>query len=106
MLFLRNVQGSFAENQKLQLLRSTYQKAVATPLLGVESVWKEYNQFENVSIVTITDSSRLSIPKEFVIFSLWKHIGNNINVHVHVYETTMHIIITMAAQFISWVCKS
>ena len=48
---LRNVMGSFAENQKLQLLRSTYQKAVATPLLGVENVWKEYNQFENVSTV-------------------------------------------------------
>ena len=73
VLFLRNVQGSFAENQKLQLLRSTYQKAVATPLLGVESVWKEYNQFENVRIITITDSSLL-----FNIFSLWKHIGNTL----------------------------
>ena len=50
---LRNAHGSFAENQKLQLLRSTYQKAVATPLLGVENVWKEYNQFENVSTINI-----------------------------------------------------
>lgn len=49
---VRNAHGSFAENQKLQLLRSTYQKAVATPLLGVENVWKEYNQFENVSTIT------------------------------------------------------
>lgn len=71
MFCFRNVQGSFAENQKLQLLRSTYQKAVATPLLGVENVWKEYNQFENVSIVTMADSNLVFNTKAILEFSFF-----------------------------------
>lgn len=45
----REAQGTFAENQKAQTLRQAYQKAVVTPIMSLEQLWKEYNIFENVS---------------------------------------------------------
>lgn len=39
--------GSYAENQKITAIRKVYHKGVATPMLHVESLWKDYMTFEN-----------------------------------------------------------
>ncbi|KAJ2781623.1 mRNA 3'-end-processing protein rna14 [Coemansia javaensis] len=39
-------QMSYEEQQKTDLLRETYQRAVAIPLLRVEEIWKGYDAFE------------------------------------------------------------
>ncbi|KAI6649345.1 Cleavage stimulation factor subunit 3 [Oopsacas minuta] len=38
--------GTFAETQKTNQLRKTYQRAIATALQGVENIWKSYSDFE------------------------------------------------------------
>lgn len=47
--FLRSVEavGSYAENQKITAVRRVYQKAVITPIVGIEQLWKDYIQFEH-----------------------------------------------------------
>ncbi|KAJ2081085.1 mRNA 3'-end-processing protein rna14 [Coemansia sp. RSA 988] len=37
----------YEEQQKTDLLRETYQSAVAIPMLRVEEIWKKYDAFEN-----------------------------------------------------------
>ena len=37
----------YEAGQRMTALRKTYQKAVATPIHGVEELWREYQQFEN-----------------------------------------------------------
>jgi cleavage stimulation factor subunit 3 len=32
--------GSYAENQKIAAIRKVYQRAVITPMLNIESMWK------------------------------------------------------------------
>jgi cleavage stimulation factor subunit 3 len=46
--FLKSVDavGSYAENQKITAVRKVYQKAVITPIIGIEHLWKEYILFE------------------------------------------------------------
>ncbi|XP_062507922.1 cleavage stimulation factor subunit 3-like isoform X2 [Corticium candelabrum] len=48
IMFLRSgeVSGSYAENQKITAVRKVYQRAVATPMINTETVWKSYSQFE------------------------------------------------------------
>jgi hypothetical protein len=36
--------GSYAENQKIAAIRKVYQRAVHTPMLGVEVLWKAGTQ--------------------------------------------------------------
>lgn len=47
--FLRSVEavGSYAENQKITAVRRVYQKAVITPIVGIEILWKDYIAFEH-----------------------------------------------------------
>lgn len=47
--FLRSVDaiGSYAENQKITAVRRVYQKALITPIIGIESLWKDYIAFEH-----------------------------------------------------------
>jgi len=47
--FLKSVEavGSYAENQKISAIRKVYQKAVMTPMISVETLWKDYIGFEN-----------------------------------------------------------
>lgn len=40
------VSGSYAENQKIMMLRKVYQRAVFTPLNNLEALWREYTAFE------------------------------------------------------------
>lgn len=46
--FMRNfeVQGSFAENQRITKVRKIYQRGVITPMSNIESLWKDYNTYE------------------------------------------------------------
>ena len=40
-------QGSeYAEGQKIVKIRKVYQRAVVTPFLNLESVWRDYTQWE------------------------------------------------------------
>ncbi|XP_063836626.1 protein suppressor of forked [Ostrinia nubilalis] len=52
--FLKSVDavGSYAENQKISAVRKVYQRAVITPIIGIETLWKDYIAFEQ-SINTI-----------------------------------------------------
>ncbi|KAJ2313643.1 mRNA 3'-end-processing protein rna14 [Coemansia sp. RSA 2705] len=46
--FINSAQShaQYDEQQKVELLRETYQTAVAIPVLRVEDIWKEYDAFE------------------------------------------------------------
>jgi len=46
--FLKGVEavGGYAENQKIMAIRKVYQRAVVTPILNIETIWKEYTTFE------------------------------------------------------------
>lgn len=47
--FLRStqVQGSYAESQKITATRRVYQRAIVTPMLGIETIWRDYCMYEN-----------------------------------------------------------
>ena len=45
----REAIGAFAENQKIAAVRKVYQKAILTPMVSVELLWKDYCAFEMVS---------------------------------------------------------
>ncbi|KAL5108037.1 Cleavage stimulation factor subunit 3 [Taenia crassiceps] len=47
--FLRStqVQGSYAESQKITATRRVYQRAIITPMLGIETVWRDYCMYED-----------------------------------------------------------
>ncbi|XP_073238338.1 cleavage stimulation factor subunit 3-like isoform X1 [Porites lutea] len=38
--------GSYAENRKIITIRKVFQRAVVTPMLNLEALWREYNAFE------------------------------------------------------------
>merc|ERR1719495_2667900 len=46
--FLKGVEavGGYAENQKITAIRKVYQRAVITPIMNIELLWKEYSTFE------------------------------------------------------------
>jgi cleavage stimulation factor subunit 3 len=46
MFSYSEVSGSFAENQKITVVRKVFQRAVATPMLNTETVWRSYSQYE------------------------------------------------------------
>uniref|UniRef100_A0A182W069 Suppressor of forked domain-containing protein n=1 Tax=Anopheles minimus TaxID=112268 RepID=A0A182W069_9DIPT len=48
IMFLKSVDavGSYAENQKITAVRKVYQRAVITPIIGIEHLWKDYIAFE------------------------------------------------------------
>ena len=39
--------GTWEEQQKMDQLRKAYQRAIQAPINNVESIWQEYNAFEN-----------------------------------------------------------
>lgn len=47
----REALGSFAESQKIAAVRKVYQKAIMNPMISVELLWKDYCNYEMVSIV-------------------------------------------------------
>ena len=49
-LFSSEATNSFAEEQKVSAVRKVYQEACSQPLLDVETVWKDYQAFEQVGL--------------------------------------------------------
>lgn len=66
--FLRGVEatGSFAENQKITAVRKVYQKAVVTPIIGIEILWKEYIQFEQNINPIISEKMSLERSRDYM----------------------------------------
>lgn len=66
--FLRGVEaaGSFAENQKITAVRRVYQKAVLTPIIGIEILWKEYIQFEQNINPIISEKMSLERSRDYM----------------------------------------
>ncbi|CAI9734176.1 cleavage stimulation factor subunit 3-like [Octopus vulgaris] len=46
--FLKSVEavGSYAENQRITAVRKVYQRGVVNPMINIELLWKDYNQYE------------------------------------------------------------
>ena len=66
--FLRNfeVQGTFAENQRISQVRKVYQRGVVTPMSNVEGLWKDYNTYEQGTNVLIAKKMIDDKNKEFI----------------------------------------
>lgn len=47
--FLKKVEavGTFAENQKITMIRKMYQRGIVNPMTGIEQFWKDYISYEN-----------------------------------------------------------
>lgn len=58
--------GSFAENQKITAIRKVYQKAVLTPIIGIEVLWKEYIQFEHNINPIISEKMSLERSRDYM----------------------------------------
>lgn len=58
--------GSFAENQKITAIRKVYQKAVLTPIIGIEVLWKEYIQFEQNINPIIAEKMSLERSRDYM----------------------------------------
>ncbi|CAG0913045.1 unnamed protein product [Notodromas monacha] len=55
--------GAYAENQKITAVRKVYQNAIVTPMFNIETLWKEYMNYEqginkNLSEKIIIDRSK------------------------------------------------
>ncbi|XP_067636108.1 protein suppressor of forked [Eurosta solidaginis] len=66
--FLRSVEavGSYAENQKITAVRRVYQKAVITPIVGIEQLWKDYIAFEHNINPIISEKMSLERSKDYM----------------------------------------
>lgn len=58
--------GSFAENQKITAIRKVYQKAVFTPIIGIEVLWKEYISFEHNINSVISEKMSLERSRDYM----------------------------------------
>jgi cleavage stimulation factor subunit 3 len=63
--FIKNGPGvvggsTWQDQQKMDLLRKAYQRAVCIPIQGVEQIWKEYDSFE-MSLNKITVSEQMTV---------------------------------------------
>lgn len=66
--FLKSVEavGSYAENQKITAVRKVYQKAVITPIIGIEHLWKEYINFESSINPIISEKMSLERSRDYM----------------------------------------
>lgn len=66
--FLKSVDavGSYAENQKITAVRKVYQKAVLTPIIGIETLWKEYIAFEHNINPIISEKMSLERSRDYM----------------------------------------
>lgn len=66
--FLKGVEaiGSYAENQKITAVRRVYQKAVITPIIGIESLWKDYIAFEHNINPIISEKMSVERSKDYM----------------------------------------
>ncbi|XP_070535055.1 cleavage stimulation factor subunit 3-like [Ptychodera flava] len=49
VIFLKGVEavGSYAENQRITAVRRVYQRGCVNPMINIEQLWREYNNYEN-----------------------------------------------------------
>ena len=66
--FLKSVDaiGSYAENQKITAVRKVYQRAVITPIIGIEHLWKEYIGFEQNINPIISEKMSLERSRDYM----------------------------------------
>lgn len=66
--FLKSVDaiGSYAENQKISAVRKIYQRAVITPIIGIETLWKDYITFEQGINHMIADRMAMERSREYM----------------------------------------
>lgn len=66
--FLKSVDatGSYAENQKITAVRRVYQKAVVTPIVGIEMLWKDYIMFEQNINPVISEKMSLERSRDYM----------------------------------------
>uniref|UniRef100_A0A2H1WFW9 SFRICE_002500 n=1 Tax=Spodoptera frugiperda TaxID=7108 RepID=A0A2H1WFW9_SPOFR len=66
--FLKSVEavGSYAENQKISAVRKVYQRAVTTPIIGIETLWKDYIAFEQSINTIIAERMAMERSREYM----------------------------------------
>ncbi|KAI5640431.1 suppressor of forked protein (Suf) domain-containing protein [Phthorimaea operculella] len=66
--FLKGVDavGSYAENQKISAVRKVYQRAVITPIIGIETLWKDYIAFEQSINTIIAERMAMERSREYM----------------------------------------
>ncbi|CAG9576921.1 unnamed protein product [Danaus chrysippus] len=66
--FLKAVEavGSYAENQKISAVRKVYQRAVITPIIGIETLWKDYIAFEQGINTIIAERMAMERSREYM----------------------------------------
>ncbi|XP_073965256.1 cleavage stimulation factor subunit su(f) [Choristoneura fumiferana] len=66
--FLKSVDavGSYAENQKISAVRKVYQRAVITPIIGIETLWKDYIAFEQSINTIIAERMAMERSREYM----------------------------------------
>ncbi|KAG7295482.1 hypothetical protein JYU34_021678 [Plutella xylostella] len=66
--FLKSVDavGSYAENQKISAVRKVYQRAVITPIVGIETLWKDYIAFEQSINPIIAERMAMERSREYM----------------------------------------
>lgn len=66
--FLKSVEavGSYAENQKISAVRKVYQRAVITPIIGIETMWKDYIAFEQSINTIIAERMAMERSREYM----------------------------------------
>lgn len=66
--FLKSVEavGSYAENQKITAIRKVYQRAVITPMLNIETLWKDYIAYEQAINQIIADKMLMERSKDYM----------------------------------------
>ncbi|CAH2235416.1 jg13274 [Pararge aegeria aegeria] len=58
--------GSYAENQKISAVRKVYQRAVITPIIGIETLWKDYIAFEQGINTIIAERMAMERSREYM----------------------------------------
>ncbi|XP_065209066.1 protein suppressor of forked isoform X2 [Planococcus citri] len=66
--FLKSVEaiGSYAENQKITAIRKVYQRAVITPMLNIETLWKDYLAYEQAINPIIAEKMLMERSKDYM----------------------------------------
>ena len=66
--FLKSVSapGAYAENQKITAVRKVYQNAIVTPMLGIETLWKEYMAYEQSINKILSEKIIIDRSKEYM----------------------------------------
>ncbi|KAF8361303.1 suf-1 [Pristionchus pacificus] len=67
--FLKGVPavGQYAENQRITAVRKVYQRAIVTPMMNIDKIWDEYQQYEKSVNPTLAEKLIMERNKDFQI---------------------------------------